>query len=166
MVSVICCTWESEVRLLCRTQVRVLSVSVLLWIPDTIAFTAEVSFLCAQQAEYRHGDHNDCFRETCTTVLDGIEFWKCDFNELLVYWLNRQVGRERPRSHRRSQRRCLPMDGLGPRYSAPETHDSLYGEIKNLIFGPHSEYKISAVIMINALDKCKDDKPAWAILSA
>ena len=44
-------------------------------------------------------------------------------------------------------------------------HESLCGQMKNLIVGPLTESKISTVIVIDALDECKDDEPASAILS-
>ena len=45
------------------------------------------------------------------------------------------------------------------------THESLYGQMKKLIVQPLTESKISTVIVIDALDECKDDEPASAILS-
>ena len=44
-------------------------------------------------------------------------------------------------------------------------HESLYGQMKKLIVQPLMGSKISTVIVIDALDECKDDKPASAILS-
>ena len=44
-------------------------------------------------------------------------------------------------------------------------HESLYSQMKNLIVQPLTESKISTVIVIDALDECKDDEPASAILS-
>ena len=44
-------------------------------------------------------------------------------------------------------------------------HESLYSQMKKLIVGPLTESKLSTVIVIDALDECKDDEPASAILS-
>ena len=50
--------------------------------------------------------------------------------------------------------------------SDPETvHESLYNQMKNLVAQPPIESTISTVIVIDALDECKDEEPASAILS-
>ncbi|KAF9786255.1 hypothetical protein BJ322DRAFT_775253 [Thelephora terrestris] len=50
--------------------------------------------------------------------------------------------------------------------SDPEVaHESLYGQMNRLIVQPLVESEISTVIVIDALDECKDDEPASAILS-
>ena len=52
--------------------------------------------------------------------------------------------------------------------SDPEIiHESLYNQMKNLIVQPlaESSESISTVIVIDALDECKDEQPASAILS-
>ena len=43
-------------------------------------------------------------------------------------------------------------------------HESLYGQMKKLIVQPLEESAISTVIVIDALDECKDREPASAIL--
>ena len=50
--------------------------------------------------------------------------------------------------------------------SDPEiAYESLYGQMNRLIVQPLMESAIPTVIMIDALDECKDDEPASAILS-
>ena len=50
--------------------------------------------------------------------------------------------------------------------SDPEIiHESLYDQMKKLIVQPLAESTISTVIVIDALDECKDEEPASAILS-
>ena len=50
--------------------------------------------------------------------------------------------------------------------SDPEVvHESLYGQMKKLIVQPLMKSSISTVIVIDALDECKDEEPASAILS-
>ena len=50
--------------------------------------------------------------------------------------------------------------------SDPEViHESLYNQLKKLIVQPLMESTISTVIVIDALDECKDEEPASAILS-
>jgi len=44
-------------------------------------------------------------------------------------------------------------------------HESLYGQMNKLIVGPLIKSGISTVIIIDALDECKDEEPASAILS-
>ena len=44
-------------------------------------------------------------------------------------------------------------------------HESLYNQMNKLIVGPFKKSTISAVIVIDALDECKDEEPASAILS-
>jgi hypothetical protein len=44
-------------------------------------------------------------------------------------------------------------------------HESLYHQMRKLIVRPIKESKISTVIVVDALDECKDEKPASAILS-
>ncbi|KAF9642322.1 hypothetical protein BDM02DRAFT_2340041, partial [Thelephora ganbajun] len=44
-------------------------------------------------------------------------------------------------------------------------HESLYNQMRRLIVGPLEESSISTVIVIDALDECKDVEPASAILS-
>ena len=50
--------------------------------------------------------------------------------------------------------------------SDPEiVYESLYNQMKNLIVQPLVEASISTVIVIDALDECKDEEPTSAILS-
>ena len=50
--------------------------------------------------------------------------------------------------------------------SDPEVaHESLHGQMKRLIVQPLMKSDISTIIVIDALDECKDDQPASAILS-
>src|ERR1700753_2091225 len=50
--------------------------------------------------------------------------------------------------------------------SDPEiVHETLCGQMKKLIVRPLAEATISTVIVIDALDECKDEEPASAILS-
>ena len=44
-------------------------------------------------------------------------------------------------------------------------HESLYGQMNKLIVGPLMRCTISTVIIIDALDECKDEEPASVILS-
>ena len=44
-------------------------------------------------------------------------------------------------------------------------HESLCGQMSKLIVGPLIQFTISTVIVIDALDECKDEEPASAILS-
>ena len=44
-------------------------------------------------------------------------------------------------------------------------HGSLCSQMETLIVGPFQETKISTLIIIDALDECKDDEPASALLS-
>ena len=44
-------------------------------------------------------------------------------------------------------------------------HESLYNQMEKLIVGPLKESDVSTVIVIDALDECKDNEPASAILS-
>ena len=44
-------------------------------------------------------------------------------------------------------------------------HESLYNQMSKLIVGPLKKCAISTVIVIDALDECKDEEPASAILS-
>ena len=45
------------------------------------------------------------------------------------------------------------------------SHESLYNQMNKLIIKPLKKSAISAVIVIDALDECKDEEPASAILS-
>ena len=45
------------------------------------------------------------------------------------------------------------------------THDSLYNQMHELVVCPLKESNISTIIIIDALDECKDDEPASAFLS-
>ena len=44
-------------------------------------------------------------------------------------------------------------------------HESLYSQMNKLVVGPLRESAISTVIVIDALDECKDNEPASAILT-
>ena len=44
-------------------------------------------------------------------------------------------------------------------------HESLYNQMNRLLIGPLKESATSTVIVIDALDECKDEEPASAILS-
>ena len=53
-----------------------------------------------------------------------------------------------------------------PLRSNPDVvHESLYNQMQKLIVEPLQETGISTVILIDALDECKDDQPSSAILS-
>ena len=43
-------------------------------------------------------------------------------------------------------------------------NESLYGQMQKLVVGPLKKTEISTVIVIDALDECKDDEPSSAIL--
>ena len=45
------------------------------------------------------------------------------------------------------------------------THDSLYNQMDKLFVRPLKSSRISTVIIIDALDECKDEQPASAMLS-
>ena len=50
--------------------------------------------------------------------------------------------------------------------SDPEiAHESLFSQMRKLIVQPLKESKVSTVIVVDALDECKDEEPASAILS-
>ena len=50
--------------------------------------------------------------------------------------------------------------------SDPEiAHESLFNQMQKLIVQPIQESRVSTVIVVDALDECKDEKPASAILS-
>ena len=50
--------------------------------------------------------------------------------------------------------------------SDPEiAHESLFSQMRKLILEPLKESRISTVIVVDALDECKDEEPASAILS-
>ena len=55
----------------------------------------------------------------------------------------------------------IPLVQLDPEI----VHESLYGQMKKLIVRPLAESAISTVIVIDALDECRDREPASAILS-
>ena len=55
----------------------------------------------------------------------------------------------------------IPLVQLDPEI----VHESLYGQMKKLIVQPLTESAVSTVIMIDALDECRDREPASAILS-
>ena len=55
----------------------------------------------------------------------------------------------------------IPLVQLDPEI----VHESLYGQMKKLIVQPLAESAISTVIVIDALDECRDREPASAILS-
>ena len=55
----------------------------------------------------------------------------------------------------------IPLVQLDPEI----VHESLYGQMNKLIVQPLVKSSISTVIVIDALDECKDEEPASAILS-
>jgi len=55
----------------------------------------------------------------------------------------------------------IPLVQLDPGIA----HESLYNQMKKLIVGPLEESAVSTVVVIDALDECKDEEPASAILS-
>ena len=57
--------------------------------------------------------------------------------------------------------RFVPLVQLDPGIA----HESLYNQMRRLIVEPLQEFKISTVIVIDALDECVDEEPASAILS-
>jgi WD40 repeat protein len=96
-------------------------------------------FRRAQEAEYRHGNRKGCLKGTRVAVLDEIELWTRDPSRPPVYWLVR---------------------------SDPEcATESLYNQMRRMIVGPLKKFGISTVIVIDALDECKDEEPESAILS-
>ena len=55
----------------------------------------------------------------------------------------------------------IPLVQLDPEI----VHESLYGQMKKLIVQPLTESAVSTVIVIDALDECRDREPTSAILS-
>jgi hypothetical protein len=55
----------------------------------------------------------------------------------------------------------VPLIQLDPEIA----HESLYNQMEKLIVQPLNESRISTVIVIDALDECKDEGSASAILS-
>ena len=51
------------------------------------------------------------------------------------------------------------------RFNPDIVHESLYSQMQRLIAGPMQAIGLSTVIVIDALDECKDDEPSSAILS-
>ena len=193
-----------------RTQVRIFLVLFLgddrlKELPPAAEAAVLNNFRYAQQAEYRHGNRNGCFKGTRRAVLDEIEFWIRDFDKPSIYWLNGLAGTgkstiaqtiaerafasgrlgasffcSRDFEDRRNLQLIFPTISvqLARRYtefrsivvplvqSDPEiAHESLYGQMKKLIVQPLVKSAISTVIVIDALDECKDEEPASAILS-
>ena len=159
----------------------------------------------AQQAEYRHGNHNGCLKGTRTAILDDIELWIRDFDKPPVYWLNGLAGTGKSTIAQTIAERVSADGRLGASFfcsrdfedrsnlrsifptlavqlartytefrstfiqlvqSDPDIlHESLYNQLKKLIVRPLAKSAISTVIVIDALDECKDEEPASAILS-
>ena len=65
------------------------------------------------------------------------------------------------RNYSRFRSILVPLVHLDPEI----VHESLYGQMNKLIVQPLVESAISTIIVIDALDECKDEEPASAILS-
>ncbi|KAF9786421.1 hypothetical protein BJ322DRAFT_786317, partial [Thelephora terrestris] len=163
------------------------------------------NFRCAEQAEFRHGNHNGCLKGTRRDVLAEIELWAQEFHKPPVYWLNGLAGTGKGTIAQTFSEKIFADGQLGAsffcsrdfedrsnlRFIFPTlavqlartyaefrsifvplvqsdpgvAHESLYGQMNKLIFQPLAKSGISTVIVIDALDECKDNEPASAILS-
>ena len=163
------------------------------------------SFPSAQRAEYRHGGRKGCLKGTRETVLDEIELWARDPDELPVYWLNGLAGTGKSTIAQTIAERTFADGLLGASFFCSRdfedrsnlqtifptlavqlarkypafrsalvplvqsdpgiAHESLYNQMDKLIVQPLKESAISTIIIIDALDECKDEEPASAILS-
>ncbi|KAF9646625.1 hypothetical protein BDM02DRAFT_3255200, partial [Thelephora ganbajun] len=130
-----------------------------------------------------------CLKGTRGAVLDSIEVWSRDFHEPPVYWLNGLAGTGKSTIAQTVAERVFADGQLGASFfcsrdfedrrnlkfrsifvpliqSDPETaRESLYNQMDKLIVRPLNKSDISTVIIIDALDECKDEEPASAILS-
>ena len=204
------CVWESEMTSLRRTQVRIVSLSVL-WPSEMDSLVVDAAVLnnlrCAQRAEHRHGNRDGCLKGTRGVILDEVELWTRDFKKPPVYWLNGLAGTGKSTIAQTVAERAFADGRLGASFfcsrdfedrsslqlifptlavqlarmypgfrsifvplvqSDPEiVHETLYGQMNKLIVQPFKKSGISTVIVIDALDECKDEdkQPASVILS-
>jgi hypothetical protein len=162
-------------------------------------------FRCAQEAEYRHGDHKGCLKGTRGAVLDEIELWTRDPNRPSIYWLNGLAGTgksaiaqtiaermfaddrlggsffcSRDSTDRSNLRLIFPTLAIQLAYKYPEFRSALVplvrsdprsatepleSQMRRMIVGPLKISAISTVIVIDALDECRDEEPESVILS-
>ena len=163
------------------------------------------NFRSARGAGYRHGGRKGCLKGTRGAVLDRIELWTRDFDELPVYWLNGLAGTGKSTIAQTIADRTFADGRLGASFfcsrdfedrsnlqlifptlavqlarrythfrsifvplvrSDPDiAYDSLYNQMDKLIAWPLKKSAISTIIIVDALDECKDEEPASAILS-
>jgi hypothetical protein len=163
------------------------------------------NFRQAQQAEYRHFNHNGCLKGTRSAVLDEIELWASEPSQPPVYWLNGLAGTGKSTIARTIAERLFADGRLGASFFCSRdfedrrnlqlifptlavqlarnyakfrsvliplvqldpglAHELPYGQMNRLIVQPLIKSGISTVIVIDALDECKDSESASTILS-
>ena len=114
------------------------------------------------------------------TVLDEIELWTRNFTKSPVYWLNGLAGTGKSAVTQTIAERVFADGQLGASFCSRNFEDrfvplvqsnpgiayeSLYNQMNKLIVQPLRESTISTVIMIDALDECKDGEPTSEILT-
>ena len=159
----------------------------------------------AHGAAYRHGNRRGCLRGTRETVLNNIELWTKDSNQVPVFWLNGLAGTGKSTIAQTFAEHMFAEGLLGAsffcsrdfqdrsdlhfifptlafqlahKYPNFQTHlisllqsdpdvveESLYNQMERLIVEPLQSVDLSMVIVIDALDECKDEEPSSAILS-
>ncbi|KAF9645955.1 hypothetical protein BDM02DRAFT_3189254 [Thelephora ganbajun] len=135
----------------------------------------------AHGAGYQHGDRKGCLRGTRETVLNGIESWVRDFKKSPIFWLNGLAGTGKSTIAQTVDLRLIfPTLAfqLAHKYptfrsafvpllrSNPDiVHESLMSQMEELIVKPLKSTDVWTVIVIDALDECKDEEPQSAILS-
>jgi WD40 repeat protein len=149
----------------------------------------------AQGAEYCHGNCRGCLPGTRSSVLNEIESWAKEFDKPPVFWLNglagtgestiaRTIGASffcsRDSEDRSNLQLIFPTLAFQLAYKYPDfrshlvsllksnpgvVDESLYRQMEKLIVEPLAKTGVSTVIVVDALDECKDDEPSSAFLS-
>ncbi|KAF8966797.1 hypothetical protein BDZ97DRAFT_1917311 [Flammula alnicola] len=143
------------------------------------------TLLRARNASHLSEHHKYCLKGTRVEVLRVIEDWADDLEALRVYWLNGHAGSGKSTiaqsfSRRIDLRVIFPTLSfqLACQFPAFRAHvvqtlrvrpdicsESLTNQLVELIIEPLESTNLSTLIVIDALDECKDDMPASAILS-
>ena len=132
----------------------------------------------AQGAGYQHGDRQGCLRGTREGILNEIEHWTEDVNQPPVFWLNGLAGTGKSTIAQTISERMFASGCLGASFFCSRSfedrsnlqhnpdivHESLQEQMHKLLVGPLQSAGVSTVIVIDALDECKDRDPESAIL--
>ncbi|KAG6824626.1 hypothetical protein H0H92_006311 [Tricholoma furcatifolium] len=115
----------------------------------------------ARDAHHLSEKHRRCLPGTRRNILFNLNTWAHDRSARTVYWLNGHAGSGK--TCRFPDLRFRIVETLRSRPDVAQ--ESLNKQLEALLIEPLEQSALSTLIVIDALDECKDDEPVSIILS-